>query len=247
MSKISELDLISSADVSYENICTLRPPTLDKIRLIGIEKYYFYLNVILIDLDTYLDELKIRDSYDKLDEVSKSQCSIFDFLIGVDDTRNNLQESLSFFIAEKLQYDSVSKTFLLIDEKSNKIVGVIDRDSFEEIKDGICQLSYINRDNAKSKKTKNKLAEKILLKIKKGREELAKANKADANKSIPNIISAIVTYHSSYNYENIWSLTVYQLYDLFSRLNTKKQLDMAVMAAFSKDFDYEIWYKNPNL
>ena len=240
MSDISELDLISNANISYKGICTLHPPTLDEIRKIGIEKYYFYLRVILIDLDTYLDTLKIRDSYNKLDDATKSQCSIFDFLIGMQDTRDSLQEALSFFIVEKLQYDSVSKAFLLIEKDSNNLTGAIDRNNFEEIKDAICQLSCMNRGAAQNKKPKNKMAEKILAKIKKGREELAKANKEDVNKNIPNLISAIVTYHNSYNYENVWSLTVYQLYDLFSRLNMKKQLDMAMMAAFSKDFDYGI-------
>lgn len=245
MSKINELDLISNADICYGGICTLHPPTLNEIRIIGVEKYYCYLKVISIELDTYLDQLNLRDAYEKLDEIHKSQCSVFDFLIGADETRNDLQEALSFFIIEEIQYDSIGRCFVLI--KSKKPVGLIDRTNFDEIKDGIFQLSFLNTSGVQAKDVKNKTAKKILEKLRKGREKLAKANKEDINTSIPNLISAIVAYHASYNYENIWSLTVYQLYDTFSRLNTKKQLDMAVMAAFSKDFDSGIWYKNPKL
>ena len=38
MSKINELDLISNADICYGGICTLHPPTLNEIRIAGIEK-----------------------------------------------------------------------------------------------------------------------------------------------------------------------------------------------------------------
>ncbi len=65
--------------------------------------------------------------------------------------------------------------------------------------------------------------------------------------NLANIISALSIQHNSYNMTNIWSLTVYQLYDQFFRLNIKTQVDINSMrwAAYGTEaFDYNLWFKS---
>lgn len=65
---------------------------------------------------------------------------------------------------------------------------------------------------------KNKTAAKIIEKLNKRKKAKEKSAKPDPKLELPNIISAISACHSSINILNIWDLTVYQVYDLFARM-----------------------------
>lgn len=85
-------------------------------------------------------------------------------------------------------------------------------------------------------------------KLKKGREEKAKQTKADKNMELGNIISAIANKSQSLNILNIWDLTIFQLWDCFSRLSNNNMYDiqsMSVAAWGDKDnhFDATAWFK----
>ena len=63
-----------------------------------------------------------------------------------------------------------------------------------------------------------------------------------------NIISAVANKSQSLNILNIWDLTVYQLWDCFSRLSNNSIYDiqsMSVAAWGNKDnyFDATAWFK----
>ncbi len=240
MSEINQLDLLSDDCIAYKKICTLLPPTLKKIKKIGFEKYNEYVNIIHFDVAEFNEQFKTN--------FNPRQLNIFDILISEPSMRELLCEALSFFIVEKISYSKSYNAFKIDGDKSTNIVGIINRNNYQEIKSGILQINFIHDDTIKPTKSTSKRALKILDKLNKGRSKLAKAKTKESNITIPNMISSIIAYGNNYTYQNIWSLTVYQLYDLFFRLNVKTQMDITGLrwAAWGKDeFDFSIWYKDP--
>lgn len=248
MGKIGTYDLISGRDIAYEGICTLRPPTLSSISDITYSKYNDYLIILTMDLEKYLEVMQLQELFERFDEETKKECTVFDFLIARPDTRELLLEALWFFIAEKLAYDVKNTRFLIFNDNL-KPIGYIDRSNYEDVKYGIMQINYLAMKEVRPKKYRNSKAKEIFEMISKGKKESSKNKKADENMNLPNLISSVAAHHNSYNLNNIWSLTVYQLYDQFFRLNTKVQLDVVSTrwAAWGKeDFDFSVWYKDLN-
>mgnify|MGYP003604280865 CR=1 FL=1 len=246
MSKIQPFDLISGSDVLFNDICVLHQPSLDEIRNLGYEQYKVYVNTLFVDLDTYLEKSDIRD---KIDEELLAKLTMFDIWFSEDRGRALLKEALSFFIFGKLEEDLTHSVYLIYDALDN-LTGFIDKTNYEDIQNAIEQLNFINSQEIKPKKFRNEAARKIYETIQKGKKEDAKTKKADPSMTLPNLIASVSSSHNSYNLINIWSLTVYQLYDQFFRLNNKIQVDTMSLkwAAWGTDsFDFSLWYKDLNL
>ena len=78
--------------------------------------------------------------------------------------------------------------------------------------------------------------------------EKAKQTKSDENLELGNIISAVANKSQSLNILNIWDLTVFQVWDCFSRLSNNSIYaiqSMSVAAWGNKDnsFDAAAWFK----
>lgn len=240
MSKLDQLQLISNDNIFYHGTCTLRHATLDDVKRIGLSKYNEYLNILHLDVETFNDQFGSKFDSENI--------SIFDILSNTGAMRDFLCEALSFFIVEDIYFEPKYNAFKVHGSEGNEFLGIINRNNYQEITSAIFQLNFIKDDEVKATKNTGKKAKRILEKLKKGRSNLAKTKAGDSNINIPNMISSIVAYGNNYNYENIWSLTVYQLYDLFFRLNVKTQLDITGLrwAAWGKDeFDFSVWYKDP--
>ena len=98
-------------------------------------------------------------------------------------------------------------------------------------------------------KFKNNLAKKLMQKMLKAQKEEKKRKKADINMSLPNIISAVSSRHPSINLINVWELTIFQLFDVFGRLqaNAMFEIDCKRVSTWGdekKTFDAALWYKN---
>ena len=241
MSKISQLNLISNSDISYDRICTFRHITLNDIKNIGLSKYDAYICTLHLDVETINKICHV--------EFDSSSIDIFDILVSDESLRNSVCEAFSFFIAGNVVFNQSYNTFAICKDGTNDVIGVINKDNFREVASGIFQLNFIPYDELLETGNTSKKAKNILDKLKKGRAKLAKAKGGDSNINIPNMISSIVAYGKNYTYENIWSLTVYQLYDLFFRLNAKTQFDIigTRWSVWGKDeFDFSVWYKDPS-
>ena len=240
MSKLDHLQLISNDNIFYDGTCTLRHTTLADIKKIGLSKYNEYLNILHLDVETFNDQFGSKFDADSI--------NIFNILTSNQSMRDFLCEALSFFIIENVFYEPNYHAFKVDGEKITDVLGIINCNNYNEIANGILQLNFIKDDEITPDETKNSKLKDILKKFKKGRAKLTKSKTGDSNINIPNMISSIVAYGNNYNYESIWSLTVYQLYDLFFRLNVKTQLDITGLrwAAWGKDeFDFSVWYKDP--
>ena len=185
MAKIEAYELISGRDIKYENICTLHPPTLSSIWDIGFPKYNNYLTILAMNLDKYIEIMNLQETIERIDEQMRKECTIFDFLIAEQSTRELLSEALCFFIAEKIEYDPINRWFSILDNNEAPVAH-IDRSNYENIKYGIQQCNFIDDQNIKPKKC-GSVTKGILKKLAKGREEMAKTKKDKNMNLIDNI------------------------------------------------------------
>lgn len=256
MPKIPTFDLISGKSrIKINEACSIKVPTLGDIRNIGYESYEQYINIIALDLHQYLRIIDAEDRYGQLTNDEKKVLTIFNVLVSGDETRKALSNALSFFVYEDVKFDEGRSCFLLFgrgedySDRPPQCVGVIHSDNYESVRDAVLQISYITNSSPELKKFKSPKAQKIYEKIMKGRAEKKQSKTADRNMSLANIIGAMSVHHPGYNLTNIWSLTIYQLYDQFSRLNIKIQVDIVGLrwAAWGKEpFDFTFWYQDIN-
>jgi len=232
MSEISKFDLLSGTNIQYDGICVLHSPTLNEIREIGYSKYNSYISLLCLDIDKYI-------KMTGLNKIKESNVCIYDLLISDVSMREYLRDALSFFISGDAEFVESYQAFKVV---CNGTPGIINRNNFEDIQNGILQANCVSIKKPNKKlKFRNKYAQELY-------EECGEdGGTIDPNMSFPNLIASIVAYHGAYTYENIWSLTVYQLYDLFLRLNCKNQFAMTGVAwamGNIKDFDFSVWYKD---
>lgn len=232
MSVIDRFDLLSGIDVPYDGVCTFRSLTLDDIRKIGYSRYNLYVSLLRLDIDTYIQITGV-------DKELLTDLCIFDLLVCNGKLRGDLLDALSIFISGQVSFIDSRQEFKVVCESN---AGVIDRNNFENVQYGLSQVNcFPVKKQKKNLKFRNEYARKLY-------EECGEdGGIVDSNMSLQNIIATIVAYHGSYTYENIWSLTIYQLYDLFMRLCNKHQFAIAGVAwanGNAEEFDFNVWYKD---
>lgn len=234
---INYFDLLSPDPIQVQNIGGVISPKLRDIASIGYNTYQYYLSILLLDLKTD----------DSLFTEEKMQMSIFELLISNLQSRELLQNILNFFMKENVVYSPEHNGFIVKD--NDKIIGIISKNEYPTLCDLIYQRNHIKTNKEEDlSKAKNKKALEIMKKLQKGRSEKAKQAKVDQNMELGNIISAVANKSQSLNILNIWDLTVFQLWDCFTRLsnnNLYKIQAMSVAAWGDKDhhFDSTAWYK----
>lgn len=245
--RLSYFDLLSPDPVNIPGIGGILSPRLRDISSIGIQTYQYYLSVLLLDLKSYFTMLGQEEQYKSLSDKEKSQIYLFDLLTINEQSINLLQSVLNFFIKENVIYSSQDKCFFV--QNDDAVIGTVTKETYPQICDFICQRNCMkaNQEEAFSN-VKSKKALEIMKKLQKGRTEKTKQTKSDKNMELGNIISAVANKSHSLNILNIWDLTVYQVWDCFSRLsnNTIYNIQsMSVAAWGNKDhsFDAAAWFK----
>lgn len=224
--KLNYFELLSPNPVYIENVGGILSPKLKDISSIGIQRYQYYLSLLLME------------------------SSVFDTLSSTPDLAMFLQSALDFFIKEDVSYSAQSDCFVV--QTDGEVIGAITKDNYPVVSDLICQRNSMkSKQNEDLSKAKTKKALEIMEKLQKGRAEKAKATKVDNNMELGNIISAVANKSQSLNILNIWDLTVFQLWDCFSRIcnnNIYAIQSMSVAAYGNKDnhFDFNSWFKNNN-
>ena len=159
-----------------------------------------------------------------------------------------LTQALSFFLCEKIIYSPEENEFLIFGAESVDPVCTINSRQLSELESIILQLNAVSVNTMDAADAKNKTAAKIIEKLNKRKKSKEKSAKPDPKLELPNIISAISACHSSINILNIWDLTVYQVYDLFARMQQNTIFDvlkMSVAAWGNKDnkVDFTQWFE----
>lgn len=247
MSVLQPFDLLGGGPIPYDDLCTLRPPTLDDIRRIGYDRYLQYLHLFALERESFLEAMGIRELLEALSPEEQSRATLFPLLTAQPVLRDLLREALSFFLCETVVFDPTLGSYLLFRSGEDTPAHILHAQNFDTVRYGILQLNCLSNQRATPKTFRNRKAREIYEKIQRGKQAAQKKHTADDNLSLPNLIAAVSVYHPSYNLFNIWGLTVYQLYDQFSRLNLKFQLDITGTrwAAWGTEpFEFSLWFKD---
>ena len=246
--KLEYFDLLSPDPIYIHEIGGIISPRLRDISSIGgINTYQYYLTILLLDSKTYFAMAGLQDQYNLFPDEEKTQLNIYDLLTANKDSAALLQKILNFFIKEEVVYITENKKFLV--QKDEEVTGTISKETYPIVCDVIFQRNCIKSKPEKDlSEIKNKKALEIMKKLQKGRTEKAKHIKADKNMELGNIISAVANKSQSLNILNIWDLTVYQVWDCFTRLSNNSIYDiqsMSVATWGNKDnyFDATAWFK----
>lgn len=244
---LEHFDLLSPNPIYIQKIGGIISPKLRDISSIGISTYQYYLTILRLNVDTFFNMIGLQERYNSLSDKEKEQLNIYDLLISNKDSVELLQKILNFFMSEEVVYSTEHKMFLV--QKDNELIGIISKQTYPIVCNVICQRNCIKSNQEEDlSKIKSKKALEIMKKLQKGRTEKAKHSKADKNMELGNIISAVANKSQSLNILNIWDLTVYQVWDCFTRLSNNSIYDiqsMSVAAWGNKDnyFDATAWFK----
>lgn len=245
--KLSYFELLSPTPVQIENVGGIISPTLRDIAAIGYNTYQYYLSILLMDLKSYLAMIGQSETYHLMSDEEKSHINMFEIFLANEQSSILLQRILNFFIKEDVIYSHTRNGFTV--QENGKNMGAITKDTYPLLCDLICQRSCVKTNRQEDlSKVKSKKALEIMEKLQKGKAERAKQTKSDINMELGNIISAVANKSQSLNILNIWDLTVFQLWDCFTRLSSNNIYDiqsMSVAAWGNKDnyFDATAWFK----
>lgn len=269
--KLDYFTLISPDPLHIHGVGDIKSPTLSEISKLEskINTYNYYVTILLLNIGSYYEEfekeegmffyypndlknkmLKLRDEYASMDNKQKEKITFYNFLMNDDILKFKVAEALNFFIVDKVEFSDKYNMFVtyngdLDDDGNLKITGAIHSAIYDDVIDIIMQRINIEnkRQEKKNLKIKNKIAEKLLEKMKKGESQ---KKKNDEKTSMANIISSLSSHHQSLNIVNIWNLTVYQLYDQFSktRINDTYKISsrsISIWGDKDKKFDDVLW------
>lgn len=254
--KLEYFSLLSPDPVRIKNIGSIISPTLRQISETGIAAYHYFLSVLLMDPHDFFSGTGNGSQYEPLPESVMQELDIFDLFVSDSSLVNVLRRSLDFFLEERVDYYKEKNCFMVIrdsghmsDDLQNNIVGFITKDNYHHVCDLICQRNNIKPKSMEHlSKVKNQKALDILKKLQKGRNRQQTNSKSDKNMELGNIISAVANKHPSLNMVNIWDLTVYQLWDAFTRLSHNNIYDIQSMSVAAwgdkgNHFDTTAWFK----
>lgn len=234
--KIDKLTMVCGRPIQLD--CGLRviQHTIDQIADIGYDTYNSYLNLIAIKKHTLLDTLGLPS------DTNFGDTETYRLILVLPGLADILLEGMAFFLNEAVEISS--EEGVLLSESGI----VIDDDAFRDFRNAVLRAGCIHGEEEEEHLRGSKKAWEIFEKIKKGREDKRKAKKGgERDVEIDNVISALGARSPNYNLLNIGGLTVWQLYNQFSRMTINEQYDVWAQkwAAWGQDdFDFSIWYKS---
>ena len=245
--KAGNFGLLSPDPVQVPSVGGVKSPTLREISSLGYNTYRHYLAVLSLDLDSYLSMTGMSELYALLSEEEKTKMTLFDLLLSSPPSCALIQNMLDFFMEGTVTFSESQHAFLVCADDGQ--TGLITRENYLTVCDLIGQRNYLKpRRSEDLSKVKSKKALEIMKKLQKGRAEKEKLAKTDQNMELGNIISAVANRSQSLHILNIWDLTVYQLWDCFSRLSGNnlyniQSMSVAAWGDKNHSFDASAWFK----
>ena len=242
---ISYEDLLSGDLVYVEHVGHLRSPKLREMRPtegVGWSLYRTYL--------FYMKQGK--EDLEHLLQAEFPDFTVYDIITSLEALRSLVQDALTFFMSECVMWDAENAVFVsirILPDGNEEIVGVINRENFDDVRARILTLNYISlKDADVNTKFASPEAEEAWNRIQKYIQESQKkqAEQEDETVSFGNLLSKLCAIHPSYNYLNVFELTIFQFYDAFFQCSYLRQtgfVESCVSNHGSERFDYEDWLK----
>ena len=226
---VDKLKLLAGDEKIEVDGIVFKQPKLRDIKDLGCNLYYTYISFLIIDVEEYLTTIKREDL---IPVFRQHNLTMFDIYKDNSYERQFFIEALSFFVASKVEFkdgEFVINDIILDLPKYRKIIQIIG------------EINYLNIED-KHEFYANEKARQIAEKIRKAKEKRKKTQQKDSI-TLPDIISAVASRKESLNLLNIWDLTIYQLYDHYSRLIAEDNFDICAMnyAYWGGEFKCKHW------
>ena len=241
---MNNLSLLTGADIPFpEGRLVIHQPTIKEIGFIGENTFFLGCGFLSFSKDILNDGDKSR-----LEEIDD-----FNILMSIMIGKNidiNLKENVES--AQQVLLLLFPNNDITFEAEQIKIgEGFINKNNFVKFKQilkEMFQLSFKNDGVQKDYKPANNAASAIAEKLKKRHEKLAQVNGTDANNiQIFGRYMSIISTYQGISFLDLTQYTVFQLYDIFSRIQLKMAYDMAIQAkmAGAKDVkNPEDWMKD---
>lgn len=245
-------DMLSGEAIYYHGVGHLRSPRLNEIKPttgIGIKGYSLYLNMLSWDKNHVLKYMKLME-YRGTDKLAREELTVFDVITLIPQMRELCRGVLSFFMLEELIWDAKGrKFFAYLSEENDTSTGEVTRDNFEAVRAAILQMNYIGLDKSDVPITHSSERSKELWETAQAYLKKQASQSSDDGKSeykFGNVVSKVCAVHPSYNFLNVFELTVFQLYDAFFQLNYLRSTNLSeqIFSNHGGDsFHFEDWLK----
>ena len=241
---MNNLSLLTGADIPFpEGRLVIHQPTIKEIGFIGENTFFLGCGFLSFSKDILNDGDKSR--LEKINDFNILMSIMIDKNID-----NNLKENIES--AQQVLLLLFPNNDITFEAEQIKIgEGFINKDNFANFKQilkEMFQLSFKNDSVQKEYKPANNAAAAIAEKLKKRHEKLAQINGTDShNIQIFGRYMSIISTYQGISYLDLAQYTVFQLYDIFNRIQLKMAYDMATQAkmAGAKDVkNPEDWMKD---
>lgn len=248
--KFSYEDLISGDSIPVDGVGHIRSPLLRELKPtqgIGMWTYNLYLNILSWEKDDIIKFIKVSSGKKLKNLDGRDELNSFDVVTLLEQPRQLLHDAMAFFIDEELEWDKRDRAFISKSKDNHNKVGKINRDNFDNVRDMMLQVNYINL--GRSAKPTKFMSNKAQLLWEQAQQHLKKdATRATPDKrmQLGNIISKLSCVSIGYTLLNIYDLTVFQLYDQFFQYAYLRVMGLSEMAYSNhggKDFDLQAWLK----
>ncbi len=248
--KFTYEDLISGDSIPVDGIGHIRSPKLRELKPtqgIGMWTYNLYLNILSWQKEDIIKFIKISRGKQLKSLDSRDKLNAFDVVTLLEQPRQLLRDAMGFFIDEELMWDERTRSFISEDKNNHDKVGCIDRNNFEDVRDMMLQVNYINLGRSvKPVKFSSNKAQTLWEQAQRHLKNDATRTTPDKRMQLGNIISKLSCVSVGYTLLNIYDLTVFQLYDQFFQYGYLRAMDLSEMAYSNhggKDFDVQAWLK----
>lgn len=253
------LSLLRGADIRVDNLI-IKPYKLKEVQEYGYTRYMQNLQWMFMSVDDFIssvedesklnilrkkkDNLKAFDFYCKLggaDILALLMMSL-QIVFRTEDVilLDNSVIALNFEkkgIAYRDEKGSIKIDSEILEMYREDELEIVHRDNFDDIVKVVKLQNYIMKakEDVKSNPADDKarqLIEQMEANRKKvqAKKNITKNNSQENNIDISDIISAVSTKSNSINKLNVWELTIYQLYDEYSRLELIDSYDFSIKA-----------------
>lgn len=171
---------------------------------------------------------------------------VFDAAIRLDSLRTLYSRAFSFFMPETVIGLPENNAFAVCVQDGENIsaIGVITKENFDDVRNTILLANYVPSKSTDVGVEHSSDRAKELWDI--AQEYLSKQSKPNTNDtmSLGNILSKLCAIHASYNYLNVFDLTVFQMYDAFFQSCYMRSVEFSesiVSNHGSKEFKYSDW------
>jgi hypothetical protein len=254
-----KLLLLSGSSINVENI-EITPYKLSEIKDFGYSNYMRNLQWITISIDDFIDSVEEEDKREHLrQEGSLLKAFDFYIKLGGPNFLEMVTQSLKMVLKtddvkvisegviginfEKMGLLNIDGDEIsLNEEKINAVkeeeIMIIHRENFDDLVDVVKLQNFLvkpsekktNEANPADEETRKLIEEMDKMRAKVEQKKNAQKIQEDGEIDISDIISAVSARSNSINKLNIWDLTLYQLYDEYTRLELIDNYDISIKA-----------------